>query len=610
MKVLLVFLALVAICGARPYHLNVEIPTDSSFVEFMKGFLEGINETGDINKLLECIHSGEEIINKIKAALELIAKKDIGSIFAGITMLVDAVKTLMSAMQPCMEGFDQLKRLMNAITHIDIMKIVMKVLTHLSEFIGDVVNAIGCFKSGDMHCAGKNVGSLLNKLFLNRMFEDENPAIEFIKGFLVGIHEPKSVDDLMKCIKNMDSIFTMIREALGHIMKLSFEEVVTGLKILMEAMKQFHEMLAPCLDGFQQLKKLMEAMKNWDLVKIAWKIISQAVAFIHDIKECIESLQTQKFNQAGKDMGDILYRLFLSRVEPKDNKIVDFLAGFLEGLNEKGDINELMKCVKNLEQVIDKIMQALEFIKLKDPANIIKGLTLLLQAVTELLNILKPCSDGFEQIKKLLAAFSHIDIIKLAFKILANPGPFIQDVMNCIEFFKSGNLHGAGKNLGDFLYRLFLSGMIDELQINFDDIIKFVEGFLEGINEGHNFDNIEQCLKDLPNVLTDVKKAIEEIKNIDWKNMDKLVEALMAIFDAFQKVLAAIKPCSKVPGDVDKIIEKLMNIDVNKLLSKIMANIMQLIHDITEGLEKLSKHDYKGFGQDIGDILFKLVLQD
>jgi len=278
-------------------------------------------------------------------------------------------------------------------------------------------------------------------------------------------------------------------------------------------------------------------------------------------------------------------------------------------LNEKGDINELLKCGKNLEQIIDKIMQALEYIKKKDPADLIKGLTILLEAVTELMNILKPCSSGFEQIKKLFEALKHIDILKLVFKILANPGPFIQDVMDCIDSFKKGDLHQAGKDLGDFLYRLFLSGMA-QLEMNFDDLVKMIEGFLAGINEGHNFDDIEQCLKKVPSIIDDVKKAFEEIKHIDWKNLDKLVEALLAVFDAFRKVLEAIKPCSKVPADIDIIINKLKNIDVTKLLQKLMANIMQLIHDITEGINKLSQHDYYGFGQDMGDIVYRLLLSD
>eukprot|EP01022_Parablepharisma_sp_SALTPOND_P018570 TRINITY_DN304_c0_g1_i8.p3 TRINITY_DN304_c0_g1~~TRINITY_DN304_c0_g1_i8.p3 ORF type:complete len:467 (-),score=106.78 TRINITY_DN304_c0_g1_i8:39-1439(-) len=465
MKVFLIFLAILAVASAKPYHLDIEVSSDSDFVAFMKGFLEGINEHGDINKLMKCIRSGEQIMNKIKTALEYIAKKDIGSIITGVTMLIDAVRQLLDVMTPCMEGFNQLKRLVNAISHADIKKIAMKILLHLTEFISEVVSAIGCFQSGDFHCAGKNVGTILRKLFLDRALEQENPAIDFIKGFLIGIHEKKSVDDLLKCVKNMDEIFAKIRTALEYIMKLTFNDVVKGLQILMDAMKDFEKMLEPCLEGFNQLKKLMEAIKNWDLIKLAWKIIRNAGAFIHDINDCIESLKNQKFLEAGKDVGDILYRLFLSRLET-DNKVVDFLKGFLEGLNEKGDINELLKCVKNIEHIIDKIIEALEYIKKKDPTNLIKGLTMLFEAITELMNILKPCSDGFEQIKKLFEAIQHIDIVKLVFKILANPGPYIQDVMDCIDSFKRGDFHRAGKDLGDFLYRLFVTEGDVQFQID------------------------------------------------------------------------------------------------------------------------------------------------
>ena len=288
----------------------------------------------------------------------------------------------------------------------------------------------------------------------------DNPATEYIKGFLVGVHEPKHVEDLLKCMGNMEAIFEKLKEAMEHFMKFNFEEVVAGLKILKEAMTELYVMLAPCLEGFEQLKKLVEAMKNWNIIKIATKMIANAIGFMKDIKECIESFKKGDFYTAGKDTGDILYRLFLSR-EMDSFDIEGFLTGFLEGLNEKGDVKELMKCAAHIEDIIDKIIKAFEYISKKTVENIITGITFLIEAVRELLQAIKPCSDGFEQIKKLIAAFANINIIKLAMKVLADLRTYINLVTDFINNIGS-NQRQAGKDLGMFLYRLFLlEEMID-----------------------------------------------------------------------------------------------------------------------------------------------------
>ena len=285
----------------------------------------------------------------------------------------------------------------------------------------------------------------------------DNPAVEYVKGFLLGVHEPKQIEDLMKCMGNMDPIFAKLKEAMEHFMKFNFEEVIAGLKVLKEAMIQLYEMLAPCLDGFEQLKKLVEAMKNWNIIKIATKMIANAVTFVKDIKECVESLQKGDFYTAGKDTGDILYRLFLVRDDMDGIVIADFLRGFLQGLNEQGDINELLKCTKDLEDVIKKILEAFKLISQKTIDAILGGVVILIQAVKEMLAILKPCSEGFTQIKKLFEALKNISLIKIAMKILADMSTYyrlVKDFIDCI----SHDSTQAGKDLGEFLYRLFLSG--------------------------------------------------------------------------------------------------------------------------------------------------------
>lgn len=122
-----------------------------------------------------------------------------------------------------------------------------------------------------------------------------------------------------------------------------------------------------------------------------------------------------------------------------------------------------MKCAHGLENIIPKIIEAINLLKKLDfehMADIIKGLTLLFQAVTEFLQILQPCMKGFEQLKKLMEQLQHLDIMKIIMKILTNPAPIIQDVMDCIEAFQKENWEKAGWCIGDLLYRIFLTGRL------------------------------------------------------------------------------------------------------------------------------------------------------
>jgi hypothetical protein len=298
----------------------------------------------------------------------------------------------------------------------------------------------------------------------------------------------------------------------------------------------------------------------------------------------------------------------MRRVEvPEANPFMDFMKGFLEGINEKGDINILLKCAKGFEAIFEKIKSALSYIQNMD---LDKGVTLLIEAYKELLDNIEPCSEGFEQIKKLLEEFKKIDITNIVIKILSDPFPYIQDVTKCIEAFKNEDAYTAGKCLGDFLYRLFLANLPG---IEFDDFVQMVKGFLSGINQGHSFDEVEKCIMSVPKVLELVKEAIEEIKKINWgdfmKDLNKLVDALMKLIDAIKQILEAVKPCSKVPDEIESIIKKIINMDAQKLLEKILHNVFQIINDLTEAIKNLTEKKYFEFGSDFGDLLFRLFLK-
>ena len=260
-----------------------------------------------------------------------------------------------------------------------------------------------------------------------------------------------------------------------------------------------------------------------------------------------------------------------------------------------------------MEPIILKMIQALQKIMTFNIMDVIEGVKLLIEAVTEFISVLKPCSEGLVQLEKLFDAIISTGIMKIVTKIISNPAPYLKDIMDCIEAFTKGNMHQCGKDLGDIMYRLYLT----DLRVgNISSFVEFVEGFIEGIDQKHNFNNITECIKRAPEIWTDIVNAIELLKHIDWKNLDKLIEALLKIFDALKTILAAIKPCSKVPAEIEILIKKIMEIDFSKLIQKFQQYMFQIVSDLMAVFSDFQKGNYKDAGKQLGDILYLLVFKE
>eukprot|EP01022_Parablepharisma_sp_SALTPOND_P031681 TRINITY_DN8128_c0_g1_i1.p2 TRINITY_DN8128_c0_g1~~TRINITY_DN8128_c0_g1_i1.p2 ORF type:complete len:234 (+),score=19.30 TRINITY_DN8128_c0_g1_i1:226-927(+) len=165
MKLLLAFLLVTAVLAEQQSTLPVEEVNSNAF-EFVKGFLEGIGEKGDINKLLHCIKDLEHIFAEIKEALEYLKKMKLPDIIHGLTLLFNAVREFVGMLKPCTEGFEVLKHLISEMIHPNIRKIAMHIIMHPGKFIHDITEAIACFGKHDYHCAGRHVGGLLKIMFL------------------------------------------------------------------------------------------------------------------------------------------------------------------------------------------------------------------------------------------------------------------------------------------------------------------------------------------------------------------------------------------------------------------------------------------------------------
>ncbi len=315
MKFLLVALLVAAVVAEQPFAIDLpQEALKNEALDFLKGFLEGIGEKGDINNLQKCLKDLEGVFKKLKEALEHLKKMKLPDIIQGLTLLFEGVREFMGMLKPCSEGFEKIKKLIAAVAHPDIRKIAMHILMHPTAFLKDVTGAIGCFEKKDFHCAGKDIGDLLKLMFLSR-FEASNNAVEFLKGFLEGIGQGGDINKLLQCLKDLEDVFKKLKEALEHLKKMKLPDIIQGLTILFEAVREFMSMLKPCSEGFDVIKKLIAAIAHPDIRKIAMHILMHPTQFLHDITGAIGCFGKGDYHCAGKDIGDLLKLMFLSRVE-------------------------------------------------------------------------------------------------------------------------------------------------------------------------------------------------------------------------------------------------------------------------------------------------------
>ena len=280
-------------------------------------------------------------------------------------------------------------------------------------------------------------------------------ALDFVKGFLTGLGETKSIEDLEKCMTNIEAIIVKIKEAFEEIKKMTMEGIIKGITDLIAAFKEIADIIKPCTTGYTVLEKLIKAIYNTDYQKILAKFLKHVFEFITWVTTAVECFNTGDYNCVGKQLGMLMKALFLDEtLEAKP--ALDFIMGFLIAIGDTPEEKNLEKCAKDINNLVSNIKKALEEFKKKKLQNIIAGLNILAKAVKSFLDGFKPCAQGLNNFQKVIQALTHPDFKKIAARILKNIGKIIADVQKIISDFQSKNYKGAGTELGNLIKLIFL----------------------------------------------------------------------------------------------------------------------------------------------------------
>eukprot|EP00829_Urostomides_striatus_P012408 TRINITY_DN3260_c0_g3_i2.p1 TRINITY_DN3260_c0_g3~~TRINITY_DN3260_c0_g3_i2.p1 ORF type:complete len:181 (+),score=48.81 TRINITY_DN3260_c0_g3_i2:67-609(+) len=136
-------------------------------------------------------------------------------------------------------------------------------------------------------------------------------AYDFLKGFLEGIEEKRSMEDLAKCLKDVDIIIDDIVKAFKLLLTFSFSKVVEGVKLLIASVKKFMNMLSPCSQNYTQLRKLWAEILDTDIFDIIHRIMYDPPAFIVLLEKAIKAITKGDYQAFGYNLGRVLFKLYL-----------------------------------------------------------------------------------------------------------------------------------------------------------------------------------------------------------------------------------------------------------------------------------------------------------
>eukprot|EP00826_Nyctotherus_ovalis_P058712 TRINITY_DN8095_c0_g2_i1.p1 TRINITY_DN8095_c0_g2~~TRINITY_DN8095_c0_g2_i1.p1 ORF type:complete len:189 (+),score=62.05 TRINITY_DN8095_c0_g2_i1:104-670(+) len=137
----------------------------------------------------------------------------------------------------------------------------------------------------------------------------------------------------------------------------------------------------------------------------------------------------------------------------------DFIIGLIEGLGLTEDVENIKKCLKDIAPLLEKVKEALYLIIHLNIGDMQKGLVQLIEAVDQILALVKPCAKETKVIIKLIALLKSLDVMVVISRIMGNVPRFMVAINDAIRGYISGDMYLAGKAIGKVLGIILLDRM-------------------------------------------------------------------------------------------------------------------------------------------------------
>jgi len=280
------------------------------FKIFTQGFLEGIGEKENVEKLKDCLKNGDRVMDNYHRSLNISRIISFKHLFQGVSLMVNNTKTFLNNLRPCAKDFQRIFLLMKGIESTDLKKLIENLIKVPEIFRRHVFNALSCYKKNDSKCIGKELGAILRSLFIPRILEFD-PSYDFFKGFFMGIHEVRTIEDFKLCLKRADPFINNMIEGIHLIRRINFISFVKGTMIFLRSFHHFYMLMKPCLMRYTEIRRLIMALTRLNKNKLINRLIAYPLPIALDIAEFIRAYVNKDYGKMGLNLGDIMYRLLI-----------------------------------------------------------------------------------------------------------------------------------------------------------------------------------------------------------------------------------------------------------------------------------------------------------
>jgi len=284
------------------------------------------------------------------------------------------------------------------------------------------------------------------------------------------------------------------------------------------------------------------------------------------------------------------------------------VKGLLEGLIQ-AEFPDLDTCVQNSENIFEDVEMAVQDFKKKDLQDIMKGITLVGQAIRDLpadLNQCKSTTGNIDKIKEWAQIFKHpIQLAKVMIpNVIQHEAQILGDVQDISAQWSNANFEQVGEDVADILTSAI--GQIQATELPYtvtaeaSDYIHLVEGLLYGFVQDENLKNIENCLTDVQNLEAMAKVAISDFQA---GGLQSYIKAVKEIHSIIEDVPADIQDCKAVSADMVALKAWASDFSATRVAANAFKHISEITHDVSGMNTDLKSGDYFKAGEDIAEIV-------
>ena len=286
----------------------------------------------------------------------------------------------------------------------------------------------------------------------------KGPATEFITGLLKGLNEEKSIEHLKDCMKNIDEILIKIKEAFDLIKKMTYHDIINGIKIIIEIYNNLYNMIKPCGAGYNIIEKFIAAITKMSIAQFIKKLHDKYDPIISALVLFITYFCNGNYNYGGFYLGTLLRILFLEEgieitaVKPE----TDFTLSFLNAIGDNSTEKKIEKCTFSFNKLIDHLKSANNYIKSGDDHKIITATIKIISASMGFLNPMKLCVGNLPNFHKLEQIVQKANPRKFSQKIIKNKSKCLEYLNQILTSHSSKNYKKAGTAYGNLLKLIFV----------------------------------------------------------------------------------------------------------------------------------------------------------